>query len=93
MKLKLLLLSLMLTGCISAPVKLPREKVSVHVTVTEGPMMAKGQRAYTVLKKKDGATVSCDIVLKIYPQCLQHEMRHCLEGDWHPADKPNDYDC
>ena len=27
----------------------------------------------------------CVIVMKKdkYPQCLQHELRHCLEGDWH----------
>ena len=25
----------------------------------------------------------CVIRLKRYPQCLLHEIRHCVEGNWH----------
>lgn len=25
----------------------------------------------------------CVIKLRKYPVCLQHEIRHCIEGDWH----------
>ena len=32
------------------------------------------------------------IILSEYPYCLQHEVRHCLEGQWH-GDQPNDEDC
>jgi len=34
----------------------------------------------------------CKITLKKYPKCLLHEMRHCIEGDWHD-EKPNGQDC
>jgi len=26
----------------------------------------------------------CSIVLREYPVCLSHEVRHCFEGSWHP---------
>ena len=34
----------------------------------------------------------CTITLREYPVCLQHEVRHCLEGKWHGA-TPNNDDC
>ena len=34
----------------------------------------------------------CTITLREYPVCLQHEVRHCLEGEWHRA-TPNNDDC
>lgn len=34
----------------------------------------------------------CLIILREYPYCLQHEVRHCLEGPWH-GDQPNGEDC
>lgn len=36
-------------------------------------------RAYAELYS-DG---KCIIYLRQYPQCLAHEVRHCLEGNWH----------
>lgn len=42
---------------------------------------------------KDGQVQSCEIILKRYPACLLHEIRHCIEGDWHPRDEPNTEDC
>lgn len=35
----------------------------------------------------------CAIRLRKYPQCLQHEIRHCIEGNWHEGDKTNFDDC
>ena len=29
----------------------------------------------------DGDT--CVIILREYPKCLLHEIRHCVEGNWH----------
>lgn len=29
----------------------------------------------------------CFIKLQRYPVCMQHEMRHCIEGDWHKGVK------
>lgn len=34
----------------------------------------------------------CFIKLKQYPICLQHEIRHCIEGNWHQGYESND-DC
>lgn len=34
----------------------------------------------------------CTITLRQYPVCLAHEVRHCLEGDWH-AGKNSTEDC
>jgi hypothetical protein len=30
-------------------------------------------------------TNTCIIILKSYPTCLLHEIRHCFEGQWHPG--------
>ena len=46
--------------------------------------------------KTDGLAVwsntTCTIYLKYYPICLAHELRHCIEGNWHD-EKPNGEDC
>ena len=34
----------------------------------------------------------CFIKLKKYPTCLQHEVRHCIEGNFHEGRK-SDEDC
>jgi uncharacterized protein YceK len=31
----------------------------------------------------------CIVNLRKYPEYLAHEMRHCIEGHWHPPDVPN----
>lgn len=40
---------------------------------------------------------TCAITLREYPVCLAHEVRHCLDGEWHPPQSatfpPNDQDC
>jgi hypothetical protein len=40
----------------------------------------------------DHQSNTCVIVLRKYPQCLLHEIRHCVEGAWHGA-HPTDEDC
>jgi hypothetical protein len=35
----------------------------------------------------------CVINLREYPRCLLHEIRHCIEGDWHDPQIPNSEDC
>ena len=35
---------------------------------------------------------SCVIYLRQYPVCLQHEMRHCFEGNFHEG-HTSDEDC
>ncbi len=34
----------------------------------------------------------CVIKLREYPKCLQHEVRHCIEGNWHEG-KETTEDC
>jgi hypothetical protein len=57
---------------------------TVSLTVLENPNLDTLGRAYW----SDG---KCIIVLKEYPTCLAHEVRHCLEGHWHKT--PSDRDC
>ena len=33
---------------------------------------------------------TCVITLREYPVCLLHEIRHCLEGQWHPGRTSNE---
>lgn len=40
----------------------------------------------------EGSNV-CLIKLREYPRCLLHEVRHCIEGEWHRRDVPNGEDC
>jgi hypothetical protein len=44
------------------------------------------------LAKWDWDKKLCVIYLKQYPVCLQHEVRHCLEGHFHGSKKNGD-DC
>lgn len=37
-------------------------------------------------------TNTCKIILRKYPQCLLHEIRHCIEGNWHEGKASHD-DC
>jgi hypothetical protein len=79
------LLCLMLTGC-AAPQVYNIERKTVTVTVVE----VKGLP--TLGRASWGNNGMCFIALREYPKCLQHEMRHCLEGKWHD-EKPNDEGC
>ena len=38
------------------------------------------------------ASNHCVIILRQYPICLLHEIRHCLEGNWHEG-RTSDEDC
>ena len=80
-----LLLCLMLTGC-AAPQTYTLERKTVTVTVVE----VKGLPTLGRASWSNNGT--CFIALREYPKCLQHEMRHCLEGKWH-GDTKNDDDC
>ena len=67
-----------LSGCVVLPV-ITRNKFAVIVTTNvefKQPLKL-GQYKY------DSATNTCYIWLREYPKCLAHEMRHCMEGNWH----------
>ena len=78
-----LLLCLLLTGC-AAPQTYTLERKTVKITVVEVKQLP-------TLGRAAWAKDTCFIALREYPKCLQHEMRHCLEGKWH-GDTKND-DC
>ena len=86
--------ALAIGGCTSikySPVNLGK---NIIISVTEGEMIGtSNQLAYTRLLSLSGELKECHIVLRKYPVCLLHELRHCLEGDWHPRDAPNTEDC
>lgn len=80
----LILLLSALAGC-AAHQTYTLERKTVKITVVEVKQLPTlGRAAWT------GDT--CFIALREYPKCLQHEMRHCLEGKWH-GDTPSDSDC
>jgi hypothetical protein len=67
----------MLAGCGSFDPPAPvLERTTSVITVKVDPN----------LKTKGIATWAgslCTITLREYPVCLQHEVRHCFEGNWH----------
>ena len=82
-----LVLALLLTGCASPhhePVRM-----AFRLYLYESADMADNQlgRAnfYPDLD-------TCIIALRRYPECLLHEIRHCIEGQWHPG-RETDEDC
>lgn len=73
------------------------QRAAVSIRVFEVPLgMAVGadgeiiEPAGRSLMLSDG---TCLIMLRQYPICLAHEVRHCLEGGFHPPAAPNDDDC
>lgn len=78
----------LLSGCTTIYPSFPDPiRNSVTVTVVENPKLPMGNLGRATLVGSH-----CYIVLKEYPVCLKHEMRHCLEGAWH-GNSSNDDDC
>jgi hypothetical protein len=79
--LKLLVLSLALAACSlpEQPVVI-RNDVRVILKVANLPEGTLGSARYLP------QTNTCIIILKSYPTCLLHEIRHCFEGNWQLAD-------
>ena len=44
------------------------------------------------LAQWDGQQCWVTLIKDQYPMCLQHEVRHCIEGKWH-TEKWNNDDC
>ncbi len=74
-----LALLVLLAGCSPEPTFKDVANPVVKITISENPMMTEDGLAYMRGDK-------CEIVLKRYPKCLKHEVRHCLEGQWHGND-------
>ena len=77
-------LALSLVGCEAEPSGvIAQDKFRVQLRVVPGLET----RGLAVWQKGE-----CQILLRKYPECLLHEMRHCIEGDWHPG-RETDEDC
>ena len=97
---RILLICLLLTGCAAfEPEPYTLQRHISTITIKVDPML--GMLPNTEGESREGeATVTgdkCTVVLREYPICLSHEVRHCFEGNWHPkasATFPgNDDDC
>jgi len=77
-------LSIVLSGCVAIDnPKIGRKTFSV-VVEEDSTMTTLGRQWYV--------SDICFIKLKEYPICLQHEIRHCIEGNWHKG-RETDEDC
>ena len=77
-----------LSGCSSFDAPKPiMQKNVMTIVVTESKDLPPGVLG---MAKESGGL--CFIYLREYPYCLQHEVRHCLEGAWHGS-QPNSEDC
>lgn len=94
---RILLICLLLTGCAAfdpEPYNI-KHPVSV-VTIEVVPQLVRFDHNGNLVDVMGTATRSgdkCHIKLREYPLCLAHEMRHCIEGQWHPPMVANDDDC
>lgn len=87
MRLLALLLTAALAGCASPHLTMQRQAFRVYVYEDRDMTYPQLGRAsfYTDMD-------TCIIALRRYPECLLHEIRHCIEGPWH-GDKRNNEDC
>ena len=77
-------LALSLVGCEAGPSGvIERDQFRLELRVVPG-LETRGLAVW-----QEG---ECQILLRKYPECLLHEMRHCIEGDWHPG-RETDWDC
>jgi len=77
-------LALSLVGCEAEPSGvITQDKLRVQLRVVPG-LETRGLAVW-----QEG---ECQILLREYPQCLLHEVRHCIEGDWHKG-RETDEDC
>jgi len=76
-------LALSLVGCDAEPKAIAQDKFRVQLRVVPG-LETRGLAVW-----QEG---ECQILLREYPECLLHEVRHCIEGDWHPG-RETDEDC
>ena len=89
MKIATLITAVLIAGCSSfdpEPYNVTRNPVKVQVVIN--PMLSVIDYKGDVASPAGTAQMvgdTCVITLKEYPIGLAHEMRHCLEGKWHPG--------
>ena len=91
MRLAILLVVLALQGCAKTlPVMVHTPSITVSVDPNQ---LSKKEKARSSLKYSDQKIVECRVILREYPICLLHELRHCFEGHWHSPGIDNTEDC
>ena len=74
----------LLAGCASKPQVPPvsRDEALIHVRLVDRIDYKPGTQAYGLSRCANGVCV-IEILRDRYPFCLNHEIRHVFEGDWH----------
>lgn len=80
----LCLAALLLAGCDQTPVNIERTEALVHIQLVDQIDYKPGWDALGVTRCANGVCV-IQIRRDMYPRCLTHELRHVMEGDWHPG--------
>jgi len=76
-------LALLLVGCAQEPKAIQQNSFVFGMTIDP---------ELETLGRAEWSTGFCKIYLMEYPACLLHEVRHCIEGDWHKG-RETDWDC
>ena len=82
--LQVLAIALLLSGCATddAPRATVRDDVLIHVRLVDHIDYKPGTEAFGLARCANDVCV-LEILRDRYPFCLQHEIRHAFEGDWH----------
>jgi hypothetical protein len=98
---KYLVLALLLAACgdtgqstfsASKPPQIVYPDFQFHIRVEPDQLPKPSTYGTATLMELNGQRV-CVVNLREYPRCLLHEIRHCIEGEWHEPDVPNAEDC
>jgi hypothetical protein len=98
---KWILLALLLAACgdtgqtpfsASKPPQIVYPDFQFHIRVEPDQLPKPTVNGTATLMELNGKRI-CVVNLREYPRCLLHEIRHCIEGDWHDRDIPNAEDC
>ena len=92
MRLVLLLICSMVAGCSdSSEYEIGSNDFLLHIKLIESfsDPLQQGLAEWNVEQTECTVTLIKDE----YPRCLQHEVRHCIEGHWHPEEQDNSEDC
>ena len=77
-------------GCSDPPN--PENKYSFKFQKYKSTIVIEEDAELETLGRQQTVGGICFIKLKKYPTCLQHEVRHCIEGNFHEGRK-SDEDC
>lgn len=81
---QVLAVALLLSGCATddAPRVIARNDVLLHVRLVDHIDYKPGTEAYGLTRCANDVCI-LQILRDRYPYCLQHEIRHAIEGNWH----------